>query len=393
MRAAALMALLALVGAACSKKSTTTGQKTVKLAFVGALTGANAQLVLPGQNGAKLAIDQANSGKFGTLPVKIQLVGEDTQGSGTVIPPIATKVAQDQSFVGVIGPNFSGESLAGGPTFDQGGIPFVTASATKTAINQNHWTHWFRANANDDEQGPAGGDYIAKILKPNCAFVTSDDSPYGTALAGIVQTTITNDGGQVTAQINAVQTQGGNVHPTNFDLIVGKISDSGCKAVFYGGYDAEAGLLRTAMTAAGLSDVTLVGGDGIEDTTYASEAKADGEGTVATCPCVDITKSTSSGASTFVSDYKAKYGQGPGIYSAEYYDVARLYINAFKAGKTTRAAITSYLASVHYDGLTKSYSFQSNHELETSDVKIYYWKDQSSNFAFLGLSTDVLGSA
>jgi branched-chain amino acid transport system substrate-binding protein len=389
LRALAVVTALGLVAVGCSKKSG--GGKTVKIAFVGALTGANAQLVLPGYQGAKLAIDQANDGKFGDLPVTIELVQEDTQGSGTVIPPIATKIANDQSFVGVIGPAFSGESLAGGPTFDQAGIPFVTGSATKTAINQNGWTHWFRANANDDEQGPAAGNYIARIIKPGCAFVTSDDSPYGQALAAIVQTTISSAGVPVTAQINAVPTSGGATHPTDFSALITKISSSACGAVFYGGYSPEAGLLSAQMVQAGVSAV-LVGGDGIKDTTFTSEAKDAGQNTVATCPCVDITKSTSPGAQTFISDYKDKWSKAPGIYSAEYYDIARMYIEGLKAGKTTRDGLTQYLDSVAYTGLTKDYRFQPNHELDPENVKIYYWKDVNRNWSYLGLDKDVLAS-
>ncbi len=374
---------LALVAAACSSKSTG-AQTTVKIAYQGALTGGNATLVVPGFNAVKLAFDQANAGKFGTLPVKIQVVGEDTQGSPTQAPTVANKVASDSSFVGVIGPAFSGESLAAGPIYDGAGIPFVTGSATRTAINQQGWAHWFRANANDDEQGPAAGNYIGKVIKPNCAFVASDDSAYGTALASTVQSVVTNAQVPVTAQISAVATG-----QTDFSALVTKIQASGCKAVFYGGYSPEAELLRPQLTQAGLSDVTLVGGDGIKDTDYTSKAGAAGEGTIATCPCVDITKSTDPAAKTFITDYTAKVGQPPGIYSAEYYDIARMYIEAFKAGKTTRAALTTYFDSVHYTGLTKSYTFLTNHELNQADVKIFIWKDVGGNWTFLGESSQL----
>jgi branched-chain amino acid transport system substrate-binding protein len=386
LRLMAVVAVLGLVGAACAKKSSTAGAKTVKIAFQGALTGPNAQLVVPGYNGSKLAFDQANAGKFGTLP-KIVLVQEDTQGSPTMAPAVANKVASDQSFVGVIGPAFSGESLAAGPIYDGGEIPFVTASATRTTINQQGWSHWFRANANDDEQGPTAGNYIGKVMKPNCAFVTSDDSAYGTALAATVQSTVDADMIPVTAEIRAVATG-----QTAFDTLITKIRDSGCKAVFYGGYDAEAELLRPQMTQAGLTDVTLVGGDGIKSSDYTSKAGPAGEGTIAACPCTDITKSTDPAAATFISDYTKAVGQPPGIYSAEYYDVARMYIEALKSGATTRRAITNYLDTIHYTGLTKSYTFLTNHEINQADVKIYIWKDTGGTWAFQGLGAD-LGAA
>ncbi len=263
LRSLAVLAVLGLVGAACSKKtSSSTTTKTVKLAYMGALTGPNAQLVLPGFNAVKLAASQANGGKFGTLPVKIVVEGEDTQGSPTVIPPLATKVANDQTFVGVIGPAFSGESAAGGPTLDGAGIPFVTGSATNPTLSTNGWTHWFRAQANDNSQGPTAADYITKVLKPACAVVSSDDSTYGKGLAQIVQQRLTTAGLQVTAELGAVTTG-----DKTFDPLIGKVKSSGCKVLFYGGYTAEASPLRQQMTSAGLTDVTLIGGDGIKDKT------------------------------------------------------------------------------------------------------------------------------
>jgi branched-chain amino acid transport system substrate-binding protein len=387
LRLMAVVATLGLVAGACAKKSGSGGTKNVKIAFQGALTGGPSQLVVPGFNGAKLAFTQANAGKFGKLPVKIELVGEDTQGNPTQAPALANKVASDPTFVGVIGPAFSGESLAAGPIYDGAEIPFVTASATRTTINQQGWAHWFRANANDDEQGPTAGHYIGKVIKPNCAFVTSDDSAYGTALAATVQTVLGEDMIPVTAEIRAVATG-----QSDFSALITKIRDSGCKVVFYGGYDVEAELLRPQMTDAGLASVTLVGGDGIKSTDYTMKAGPAGEGTIAACPCIDITKSMDPAAATFIADYTKLVGQPPGIYSAEYYDVARMYIEAFKSGATTRRAISNFLNNIHYTGLTKNYVFLTNHEINQASVKIYIWKDVGGNWEYQGLGAD-LGAA
>jgi branched-chain amino acid transport system substrate-binding protein len=398
LRGLAAIAVLAVVAAACSSSNNNTtpsgssggggAQKTVKLAFMGALTGAASQAVIPGYQGASLAVDEANSGKFGTLPVKIEIVQEDTQGSATQGAPVARKVTGDPSIVGVLGPNFSGESAAAGPILDQAGIPFVTWSATNPTLSTNGWTHWFRANGNDNSQGPAAADYISKVLKPNCAFVLSDDTPYGKGLGQIVVNTLGQANVNVTADLGAVP-QGGTGQTKDFSPFITKIKQSNCAAVFYGGYDAEAGPLRAQMTQQGLTKVTLVGGDGAFTGTFLKDAAAAGNGSVMTCPCGDITKSHATGASTFISDYKSKWGQDPAIYSADAFDVTRIFINAFIAGNTTPDAITTYLTSVHYIGLARDYSFQANHELTAADVKIFYWKDVNQKWTFLGLSTDV----
>ena len=394
LRVFAAVAVLLVVAAACSSNKTGGGSssgaagKTVKLAFMGALTGAASQAVIPGYQGASLAIDEANAGKFGKLPVKIEIVQEDTQGSATQGAPVARKVVADPDIVGVLGPNFSGESAAAGPILNQAGLPFVTWSATNPTLSTNGWTHWFRANGNDNSQGPAGADYISKVLKPNCAFVLSDDTTYGKGLGQIVVNALGLANVNVTADLGAVP-GGGTGETKDFSSFITKIKQSNCSALFYGGYDAEAGPLRAQMTQQGLSNVTFVGGDGAFTSTFTKDAGAAGDGSVTTCPCGDITKSHATGASTFISDYKAKWGQDPGIYSADAFDVARIFINGFIAGDTTPQALTNYLTSVHYVGLARDYSFQANHELTAADVKIYYWKDVNQKWQFLGLSTDI----
>ena len=158
-RLLAIVAVLGLLAAACSKKSNTSGgggsaQKTVKIAHIGALSGDYKLLVIAGEQAAQLAFDQANAA--GDLPVKVELVPEDTQGDPAQAPAVADKIVSDPAFVGVIGPAFSGESQAAGTKLDPAGIPFVTPSATNPPLADNGWTHWFRAVGNDNSQGPVG---------------------------------------------------------------------------------------------------------------------------------------------------------------------------------------------------------------------------------------------
>ena len=271
LRLLAAVAVLALVAAGCGggNEGGGGGKKTVKLAFFGALTGPAAGLVVPGWKSVQLAIDQANAGKFGDLPVKIEGVPEDTQGDPTVIPPLATKVANDASFVGIIGPNFSGESAAAGPTWDKAGIPFVTGSATNPTLDANGWTHWFRPQANDNTQAPDMANYIIKVLKPNCAYVLSDDTTYGKGLAQIALSTFRDSGLPMKSDLGAVA-QGGTGTTKDFSSQITKAKDSGCTAMFYGGYSPEAGPLRAQMSQQGLSKMTMVLGDGGRDDSLVS---------------------------------------------------------------------------------------------------------------------------
>jgi branched-chain amino acid transport system substrate-binding protein len=392
MRVLALLAVIAVVGAACSKKSNTGtggttgatggGTKDVNIAFMGDLSGANKQLVASPYQAAQLAFDQFNSSQ---TAVKVTIVGEDTQGSPDQSPAIAQKVAADQSFVGVIGPAFSGESGAAGPILDGAGIPFITPSATDDALSTHGWTHWFRAVGNNSSEAGGAAPYITQTLAPTCTFVASDGSAYGHGLAAIVESDLTAAGATVEPEEQ--------VAPTNdYSALVTKIKSSGCEAIFYGGYVADAPKIRKQMNDAGLTSVVMVGGDGIQaNDMIANSGPAPGaEGTIAVVPSASITISKDPAAVQFVSDYKAKFGQDPEIYAGEGWDIAQMYIAAFKAGKTDRQGITDYVHALSgSQGLTKSFTFQTNGELAADSVIDFIYQIKDGAWIVLGSTKDL----
>jgi branched-chain amino acid transport system substrate-binding protein len=395
LRAIAVVALVGLVAAACGKSSTSGGGggggQTVKIAFFGALSGDYKLLVIHGYQAAKLAFDQANA--KGDLPVKVELVPEDTQGSGDQASPLADKVVNDPSYVGVIGPAFSGESAATGDRFDQAQLPFVTPSATDDALATHGWTHWFRAVGNNSDEAKPSALYIQNVIKPNCTFVASDGTAYGHGLAAIVYNVLKDAGQPVEQEEQVAPAQ------KDYSALVTKIQGSGCGALFYGGYSPESSLIRKQMTEAGLDKVTMVGGDGIKDDTFLSTAAASGDGTISMCPCVSPADLAKAGVSAdliskLISDYKAKFGQDPGIYAAEGWDVAQIFIAAFKAGKTTRQDITDYIRNLQgFQGLAKTYSWQPDGELFPADRTMYAYEDKGGEWTFLGNAADISAPA
>ncbi|MFN2589302.1 MAG: branched-chain amino acid ABC transporter substrate-binding protein, partial [Actinomycetota bacterium] len=256
LRVIAAVSVFGLLAAACGGGGDGGGgggeggeKQTVKIAFFGALTGDYKQLVIHAAQAAKMAFDQANEGKFGDLPVRIEFVEQDTQGSGDQASPLADKVVADPSFVGVIGPAFSGESAATGDKFDQAAIPFVTPSATDDALATHGWTHWFRGVGNNSDQAKPASLYIQNVINPNCTFVASDGTAYGHGLASIVHTVLSDAGLQVESEEQVAPAQ------KDYSALVTKIQGAGCKTLFYGGYSPEAGLIRKQMSESGLDDV------------------------------------------------------------------------------------------------------------------------------------------
>ena len=93
------------------------------LAFLGALTGDAGAL---GQNmvgGIELALKEWNDKN---ADCQINLKKFDSQGSPDTAPGLATQIVNDDSIFGLIGPGFSGESLATGKTFFEKGLPSIS---------------------------------------------------------------------------------------------------------------------------------------------------------------------------------------------------------------------------------------------------------------------------
>lgn len=328
----------------------------LKIGFFGALTGDAANLGQNEQNGVKLAIDQYNAKN---PDCKVTLQSYDSQGDPAVAPGLAKSAIDNKAVVGIVGPAFSGESKAADPLFNEAGLVTITPSATNPALSTNGWKTFFRVLGNDASQGPAAAKYISETMKAKKVAIVDDASEYGKGLADIVKSSL---GAKVTTT-DTVQTG-----QTDFSPTVTKIKSSGVDAVFFGGYYAEAGLLKKQMSDAGVT-ATLVAGDGVKDDGFikAAGAKA-AEGSILTCPCLPPDKA----GGTFYADYKKVYNAEPATYGAEGFDAAKILLDGISEGKTSRADLLEYVASYDQPGVTKQLKFDDKGE--PSEISVWAYK-------------------
>ena len=384
LRAMALAGVAALGLVACSssgKTSTTAttaaggggGGTTLKIGFFGALTGADAQLGINIENGAKLAIQQYNASN---PTVKVSLDPFDSQGDPAQANNGATKLINDK-VVAVIGPAFSGESAAADPIFESAQIPNVSASATNVKLAQNGWKFFHRVLADDSVQGPADADYMVKTLGDKNIAVIDDNSTYGKGLADAVRGQLTSIGGKDVLD-DHVDPKGADYGST-----VNKIVASNAQGIFYGGYYDAAGRLVKQLRAAGYKG-HFMSGDGSEDDRFVTDAGgAPAENAYLSCACADVTSVPA--AASFVSAYQSAFGGAPAIYSAEGYDATNFVLAAIKSGATTAVAINNYLASNTYTGVTKTIKF-----LPTGDIAggtIYVYQVKSGKIVQIGTTS------
>lgn len=326
--------------------------KPATLAFLGATTGDYGAL---GQNmvgGIKLALSEFSKAN---PSCKVDLKVFDSQGDPTKATPLATQIVGDSSIVGLIGPGFSGESLATGKTFFEAGLPNISPSATQVNITQQGWTTYHRVIGNDAAQGAADAKYLTTTLNAKKVFVADDGSDYGKGLADVVKKTL---GGAV------VDTDTVSTGQTDFSATVTKVKASGADAFFYGGYYAEAGLLAKQLRQTGYKGL-FMSGDGSEDPAFIKAAGAQAaEGAILTAPAGPA-------PADFNSKYKTVVGADAGLYSTQSYDATNIFLAAIKAGTTDKQALNDFIGSYTGTGVGGPIAFDSNGDIKQTTIYAY----------------------
>ena len=340
---------------------------TYKVAYQGPLTGDYAALGENMINGINLAVDQAT--EEGTLGEGVTLEVEelDSQGSGDQAPPLAQQVAGDESVIAMVGPAFSGESQASGPILDEAGLPFITPSATTPSLSEQGWTHFFRTVGSDKDQGPVAAQFISEELGASKVAVIDDSSDYGKPLADFVEETLESE---FDAEI--VLREGVEAGQQDYSAIVGQIAQSGADAIFFGGYYAEAGLIKKQLADQGAGDIPFVSDDGTFDAAYFDTAGKDSsENSYVTYPGIDVT----SADPTFVDAYKAEFDADPGAFSIEAFQNANIIIEGLKAGNCDRESMTEFVRSFDGEVAGKQISFGDNGDIEAGPFTVYVAED------------------
>jgi branched-chain amino acid transport system substrate-binding protein len=367
-RVLALAAASSLVLAACAGGGgggTSGGDATtVKIGFMGDLTGENSAIVIPPYNGAKMAIDEYNAKNPKN---KIELIKYDSQGKPDQATSLITKAVGTDKIVALIGPAFSGESKAIGGTLEENKIPSVSPSATNPGLAKNGWTYWHRVVANDDDQGPGIADFLIKAKSPKKAFVLSDDQEYSVGIAEAVVKTLKDKG-------IAVDTDKFAKDASDYSSTVTKVKSASPDLIFFGGYYAQGGRLLKQLRDGGVT-ATFASGDGSLDQQLVSGAgAAAAEGAVVGCPCNIPSSDVTGTLKTFFDNYKKSANADPAIYATEGYDAATAYIKAVEAGNTTSDAINNFLKTVSFEGVSKPIKFKANGEPENNDIFVYQVK-------------------
>lgn len=327
-----------------------------KIGAMGALSGANASIVIPSVDGAELALSQWDGGDC-----EVSLERFDTEGDPAKATPVATQIAGDDSFIGVIGGAFSGETRATKTIYQDGGVPMISQSATATDLTQDEPVEVFhRLVPYDDYQGAAIAKYLTDEVGATKVFVVDNSEAYGEPLADRVEETLGD------AMVQRDKTQVGQ---TDFAPTISKMESAEPDAIFYGGYIAEAAPLLKQIRDAGI-DAPFVGGDGLYGADFGNAVGPAGEGAVVMCPCAPIEED-----STFAADFEAEFGSAPGAYAAEGFDAMNVFLAALDDGARSREEVLEFIKGYQEEGLSKEVAFDDAGDVPAENVSYWAYKN------------------
>jgi branched-chain amino acid transport system substrate-binding protein len=360
--AAAVAAAFTLAG--CGQQSGGGGAE-VKIGHVGPLTGGFAHLGKDNENGARLAIDEANEKKLKIdgKDVKFVLVAEDDQADPKVGATVAQKLV-DAKVAGVVGHLNSGTSIPASPIYSGAGIPVISGSATNPKLTEAGHKTQFRVVGRDDQQGPAIASYLASNNKPKVVAVVDDATAYGEGIANEVEKTLK------AAKIDVLPREKGTDKTTDWKAILTKLRGRNPDAVFYGGMDATGGPLLKQGRELGIKAVFAFG-DGACTDEMAKLAGEAAEGLL----CSQAGIPAQAADKKFIDAYKKKFNSDPILYSPFTYDAANLLIAAMqKANSSDPKKYLPELAKIEYTGTTGKISFDGKGDRKDAEMTIFTMK-------------------
>ncbi len=368
--ALALMVVLCIgCLAACSGgKTTNDTPSTIKIGYLGPLSGGVAQYGIAVQNGVKLYVDQLN--KAGGINGKqVELVSYDEEGDATKAVTGYNSLL-DSGVVAIVGDVTTGPCTAVVAAAYPDNTPMITASATATSITYNEdtntvYTNMFRSCFIDPFQGETMARFAKEVLgAQTAAILYNNQDTYSTG----VYDYFVSKAGEIGLELVAVESYAGDAivdFSGQLTNIVAKDPDVLFLPIYYN----QVALVAAQAADAGL-DATMLGVDGwssvldvvtdpalVEGAYYCS-----GYSAADTSPLVQ----------TFLADYAAAYaGNTPNMFDAQGYDAAWILCDAIKKAETSgktygsaeyKQAIIDNMKATNSDYVTGHVSFDDHND-------------------------------
>lgn len=320
--------------------------ETVKVGWIGALTGDMAVWGTCELNTVKMMAEEANK-NGGWLGKQIEVVGYDTKGDPTEAVNATKRLVSQDKVVAIIGPNASGQAIAISQILEEGGVADIATVATNPKVTVGDdgkvKPYNFRVCFIDPYQGAVGGGYAADVLKAKNAAILYDVSDeYSQGLTQFFEETFTAKGGTIVAK------EAFKSGDLDFRAQLSKIKESNPDVIFMPYFFKEVALTANQARELGIT-APMMGGDGWMSEQLLEMAGDSLEG----CYLINHLDVDDPSVADFKKAYTDKYGTMVELNGYLAYDAFKLLEAAvLKANNLDSKAVAEALTAVEVQGIT-----------------------------------------
>ena len=358
----AFIALFALLSFAAHAK------QTVRIAFIGPLTGGNSAIGLGGRNSADLAVRLRNADPKAKYSYELVVLDDECKPDAGV--QMATKAGSDRGIAGGVTNYCSVVAMAAVDTYHRFGLPVIVWGAVLPDITyKNDFKEVHRVNGTMINQNQTNAKFMAEHGYRNVAII-HDTTDYGKGHDKYFTQYFTQAGGKIAGDFGVTADQ------QDFTAELTQIKALKPDAVYFGGLTPIGVRIRAQMDKLGLA-AQLDGTSGIVNDDFIKALGPLAEGTLAFREGAPAEKLAH--GKEFLEQYnKQGYTQPPEAYGPFAYAAAVLLMDAIEKAGPDRKKIIEQLSPAHVkdvDSIVGKISFDDHGQNTVPAITKYVVQD------------------
>jgi branched-chain amino acid transport system substrate-binding protein len=348
----------------------------VKVGFAAPLSGALAGYGKDLQNGAQLALNEANAQKIeiGGKVIKFTLQAEDDQADPRVGVQAAQRLVDDGVAV-VVGHFNSGTTIPASRVYRDAGVPMIDPAATNPTITQQGFDNIVTVISSDAQNAGNAGRYAVTVTKAKRIAIIDDRTAFGQGEADEFEKAVKAAGGSIRSHEFC------DSQTVDFSAPLIALKAANADLIFFAGVDKQAAGVAKRMKQLGMT-AQLVGGGAVMDSDFLKLAGGSAEGAMAWEYGRPL-ESLPAGK-VFSGKFQKSFGVPVLSYAPFGYDATWAAVHAMqKANSTDPKIYLSALKKLSFQGVTGPIAFEVNGALKNGSSTVY----QVKNGAWVAIET------
>lgn len=332
-RTGKLMAAVLMLALACAPAL---AKETVKLVFIGPLTGGVSANGLGGRNSADLAIRLRNADA--KAKYTYELVVLDDECKPNIGVQVATKAAADRKIIAGVTHYCSAVAMGAIDVYHRFGLPVIVWGAVLPDITYaNDYKEVHRVNGTMINQNEVAADFMTG-LKYKKWVVIHDTTDYGKGHNKYFSADLQKRGGTILGTFGVTADQ------QDFNAELTKIKELKPEVIYFGGLTPIGVRIRSQMDKLGIN-AAFQGTSGIVSDAFIEGLGPLAEGTLAFREGAPAEKLP--GGKFFLEQYqKQNYAEGPEAYGAFAYAAASLIMDTIEKVGPDRQKVMAELGTI-----------------------------------------------